>query len=86
VGRKVRQVRRPLGALLGLRGKTCKEDIASVLECAGRTYGVDVAPLAEPRDNPEAAHGALTKLLAAAITDVQALETGPTSLRGAPRA
>jgi predicted nucleotidyltransferase len=81
VGRKVRQVRRPLGALLGLKGKTSKTDLASVLDCAGKTYGVDVTALAEPRDKPEAAHAALTKLLAAAITDVQALETGPTSLR-----
>jgi predicted nucleotidyltransferase len=75
VSRKVRQVRRPLRALLGLKGIVSKEDLASVLACAGKTYGVDPAPLAKPREEPEAAHGALTRILAAAIDDVQRLET-----------
>lgn len=75
VGRKVRQVRRPLRALLGLKGVECKEDLANVLACAGGAYGVDVTSLAAPRDQPEAAHGALTQLLAAAIADVQSMET-----------
>ena len=77
VGRKVRQVRRPLRALLGLKGVGCKEDLTNVLACAGAAYGVDVASLAAPRDQPEAAHGALTKLLAAAIADVQSMDTEP---------
>lgn len=81
VMRKIRQVRRPLCALLNLKGIGCKEDIANVLACAGKTYRVDVAPLASPRDQPEAAHAALTKILAAAIRDVTAIETGPGSLR-----
>lgn len=83
VMRKIRQVRRPLRALLVLKGIACKEDIASVLACAGETYRVDVAPLAAPREEPEAAHGALTRLLAAAIEDVQSLE-GPGAAAGAP--
>ncbi len=84
VARKVRQVRRPLRALLVLKGIASKEDLASVLATAGTTYRVDVTPLASPRDEPQAAHEALTKLLAAAIADVQAMETGPTSLRKRP--
>jgi predicted nucleotidyltransferase len=77
VGRKVRQVRRPLHALLGLKGIASKEDVASVLDEAGRAYHVDVAPLADPRSQPDAAHDALTRLLDAAISDVQRIETGP---------
>jgi predicted nucleotidyltransferase len=74
VGRKIRQVRRPLQALLALKRASCKEDIASVLACAGRTYDVDVGPLSAPREAPDAAHAALTKLLAAAIADVESLD------------
>ncbi len=81
VGRKARQVRRPLRALLGLKGITCKEDLKSVLACASATYGVDVTALATPRDEPEAAHQALTKLLRLSIEDVQSIKTGPESLR-----
>lgn len=76
VGRKVRQVRRPLRALLGLKGIACKEDLANVLAAAGEAYGVDVVALGASREQPEAAHGALTKLLAAAILDVQSMESG----------
>lgn len=73
VGRKVRQVRRPLHALLGLKGITCGEELASVLASASATYGVDVSALAAPRDAPQAAHEALTKLLRVAVDDVQDL-------------
>lgn len=66
---------------MNLKGIACKEDVTNVLACSGDAYGVDVAPLTGPRDEPDAAHGALTKLLAAAITDVQVMETGPNSLR-----
>lgn len=81
VARKVRQVRRPLRALLNLKGVSCKEDISNVLACAGEMYQVDVAPLATVREKPEDAHAALTELLAAAIRDVTAFGTGPGSLR-----
>jgi predicted nucleotidyltransferase len=81
VGRKIRQVRRALSALLELKGRMCKEDVGSVLACAGGVYNVDIAPLAAPREQPEAAHDALTTLLAAAIVDVQSMETEPNSLR-----
>lgn len=81
VARKVRQVRRPLRALLALKSMTCKDDLASVLACAGGLYNVDVSALSKPREEPEGAHASLSKLLAAAISDVNALETGPSSLR-----
>jgi predicted nucleotidyltransferase len=81
VSRKARQVRRPLRALLDLKGIATKEDLVSVLASAGAVYRVDVAPLVSPREAPGAAHEALRQLLAAAITDVNALQTGPASLR-----
>ena len=81
VARKVRQVRRPLAALLKLRAAPHEDDLTSVFAAAGARYGVDVAALANPRENAEAAHAALTKVLAAAIADVEALTTGPESLR-----
>lgn len=65
--RRARQVRRPLRALLGLEGRACGEDLASVLACAGEAYGVDVRPLAAPREDAEAAHRALSAVLGAAI-------------------
>lgn len=81
VARKTHQVRRALFALLDLKKIPCKADLASVLACAGGHYAVDVAALATPREAPEAAHAALTALLGAAIDDVNALSTGPRSLR-----
>jgi predicted nucleotidyltransferase len=81
VSRKVRQVRRPLRALLRLKGIASKEDIDSVLATSGKLYNVDVGVLSTPRERPEEAHAALTKLLSAAIDDVSSMETGPGSLR-----
>jgi predicted nucleotidyltransferase len=81
VSRKVRQVRRPLHALLGLKGIESKEDVGNVLGCAGKAYGVDVTPLTNPREAPDASHRALTDLLAAAIRDVQGMDTGEGSVR-----
>jgi predicted nucleotidyltransferase len=82
VARKIRQVRRPLAALLKLRAVACKDDVASVFAAAGARYGIDVSALEAPREKAEAAHDALTKVLAAAIADVEAASTGPGSLRG----
>lgn len=84
VGRKIRQVRRPLRAMLHLKGIETKEDVASVLASVGALYELDVGPLASPRETPEEAHEALTRLLAAAIADVCSLQTGPRSLRAPP--
>ena len=81
VARKTHQVRRAIHALLDLKKIPCKEDLTSVVACAGQLYGVDVATLAAPREHPEEAYAVLTALLAAAIDDVYALSTGPRSLR-----
>lgn len=80
VARKIRQVRRPLAALLKLRGVACKDDVASVFAAAGARYAIDVTALSSPREHAEAAHDALTKVLASAIADVEA-SSGPGSLR-----
>ena len=74
VARKLKQVRAALHALLRLKGNTCGEDLASVLAAAGNTYGVDVAPLSNAREQSDAAYAALTKLLHLAIEDVGGLE------------
>jgi predicted nucleotidyltransferase len=81
VARRVRQVRRPLRALMSLKGISCKEDLMSVFDCAGKTYGLDATPVSKAREEPAAAHRALTLILDASIRDVEKLETGPTSLR-----
>lgn len=74
VARKIRQVRRPLRALLALKKVASPEDLAGIFAAAGATYAVDVARLEAPREHPEEAHAALTSLLAAAIADVQAMD------------
>lgn len=74
VTRKVRQIRGPLAALLGMKGVKVDGDLASVLAKAGETWGVDVAPLRAPREKPIEAHGALVKLLDAAVAEVDAME------------
>lgn len=76
VARKVRQVRTPLHALLELKGTTCDDDLASVLKKSTEIYGVSPGPLLEVEKDPAAAHAALTKLLSAAIDDVDEMETG----------
>lgn len=76
VARKIKQVRGPLHALLGMKGRACAADLASVLARAGEVYGVDTAPLRKAREAPDAAHAALVSLLAKAIDDVNAMEDG----------
>jgi predicted nucleotidyltransferase len=73
VARKLRQVRRPLRALLALKGIACAPDHASVLRSAAELYGVDAGPFGEPRAAPDAAHDAFVRLLDGAIRDVNAL-------------
>lgn len=85
VARKVRQVRRPLRALMGLKGRPCKEDLGGVLACAGAAYGIDVSALNAPREEPEASHASLSALLAAAIADVESMDEGTTSPRSIAR-
>lgn len=74
VTRKVRQIRGPLAALLTMKGVKVDGDLASVLEKASETWDVDVAALRAPREKPAEAHGALVKLLDAAVAEVDAME------------
>ncbi len=76
VTRKVRQVRSPLHALLGLKQITCDDDLASVVKKSAEVYAVDPGPLLAVEKDALAAHGALTKLLSAAIQDVDEMDTG----------
>lgn len=70
VNRKVRQVRGTFHALLALKGIPVAPDLAAVLAKIGETYGVDLSPVQRASDEPQAAHVALTSVLAKAIQDV----------------
>lgn len=74
VTRKVKQIRTPLHALLALKGISCDPDLPSVIEQAGKTWKIDLAPLRAAREAPEAAHATLVSLLAKTIEDVNAME------------
>lgn len=76
VARKIRQLRSPLRALLEKKGVTVENDLAKVLQAAGASFKVDLAPLARVDEDPGAAHDALVALLEHAINDVDAME-GP---------
>lgn len=76
VSRKLRQIRGPLRALLSLRGREVDDALDVVLGEAGELYRVDVAPLRAVNEAPEAAHDALSGLLAAAVEDVDRMEDG----------
>jgi predicted nucleotidyltransferase len=72
--RKTKQVRLALYALLRARGVDCEDRTQTVLEAAGRLYGVDTSPITRSGDTPELAYDALVQLLGAAIDDVDAME------------
>lgn len=72
--RKVKQMRSPLHALLCLKGVSCDDGLAPVLEAAGRAYGLDTAPLLHVAADPAAGHAAFRALMDAAIADVDRLE------------
>ncbi|WP_437572693.1 nucleotidyltransferase domain-containing protein [Sorangium sp. So ce542] len=74
--RKVKQIRGPLHALLGLRGIDGDDDLGAVLAGAGKLLGLDVAPLQRAHEAPGAAYEALAALLARAVDDVDRLEHG----------
>ncbi len=76
VARKLKQIRGPLHALLGLKGVACDDRLEAVLAAAGKAWGIDCAPLARLASEPEAAHTALRALLDAAIHDVDSMEGG----------
>lgn len=74
VARKVKQLRSPLHALLRLRGRTVDDGVEAVMKDACSLYEVDAKVLLRFDEDPEAAYDALTRLLDAAIADVDALE------------
>lgn len=77
VGRKIKQVRSPLHALLGQKSVTNDDDLKSVLAAAGKAFNVDVAPLSRVDEDPAAAHDALVALLDRAIAEADAMEDKP---------
>jgi len=72
--RKVRQIRAPLYALLELRKVACSELLDDVLTAAGKVYGIDIAPLLKIKEAPSAALATLTRLLDAAVSDIDKME------------
>lgn len=73
VGRKLKQVRSTLHALLGLKQIAVDDGLAEVIAKACATYGVDGAPLGRVAEAPAAAHDALVALLERAIDDADRL-------------
>jgi len=75
IERKVKQIRGPLHALLRLRGTAVESDVLSAVlaGCATR-YRLELGALSRTREDAEAAHLALTRLLDAAIADVDHTE------------
>lgn len=76
VFRKLRQIRGALRALFALRGVEVADDLQAVFNQAGKTYGVDVAPLFNVHEKPARAHEAIEALLAAAVDDVDRMDDG----------
>jgi predicted nucleotidyltransferase len=76
--RKLKQLRSPLHALLLLRGIAVGDDAPAVLSACATRYGVDIAALALVREDGDAAHDALVRLLDAAIADVDHSEGAST--------
>lgn len=72
--RKLRQARAPLHALLALRSVQSPEPLEDVLKAAGTLYSIDVSPLATLKADPVQALATLTRLLDAAVHDVDQLE------------
>ena len=76
VARKVKQIRSPLYALLGLKGISTDDRLEPVFAAAGKAYGIDTTALLQVAKSPEAAHTAFRALLDAAIEDADRLEVG----------
>ncbi len=72
--RKLRQIRGPLYALLRLRKIDCSERMDDVLNAAGKTYDIDSKPLFKIKQAPTEALHTLTRLLDAAVHDVDQME------------
>jgi hypothetical protein len=72
---KVRQIRSPLLALLKLRkvsglSENATDGVADVVRTAGKHYGVDITTLLALPAAPDSALPVITRLLAAAVQDV----------------
>jgi predicted nucleotidyltransferase len=74
VTRKLKQVRAPMHALLGLKGISCAPDLTAVVAKVCETYGVDAAKLRNAKEAPDAAYAAFTDLLDKAIDEVNDME------------
>jgi predicted nucleotidyltransferase len=70
VDRKLRQVRSPLRALLSLDGQDPGANLDEVVRAAGARFGVDVSALARVAQDGAAAYDTLTRVIDAAIEDV----------------
>jgi hypothetical protein len=77
ITRKVKQVRAPLHALLGMKGIECKPDLGAVTEAACKHYGVDAAVLKSAKEAPQPAYAELITLLDKAIHEVNEMEGAP---------
>jgi predicted nucleotidyltransferase len=74
IERKIKQIRGPMRALLGLHGKRVGVALSEVMEASGAHYKIDVAPFFRVREDPRAALQALQRLLYAAVDDVDRME------------
>ena len=74
VTRKIKQVRAPLHALLGMKNIECKPDLGAVTDAACTHYGVDAAVLKKSKEAPQPAYAELIKLLDKAIHEVNEME------------
>lgn len=77
VGRKLRQVRAPLRALLRLRGADPGYDLGLVLKAIARVYELDLSALGRVHEAPSEAHDTFTLMLDRAIADVDARNREP---------
>lgn len=74
IARKLKQLRSPVHALLRLREREVDDRIDVVMREACALYKVDADALLRFEEAPEPAYDALTKLLDAAIADVDSME------------
>lgn len=70
IERKLKQLRGPLFALLGLRGHRQPDQFEAVFDGMAKLYGLDLAPLTHAREVPGPAYAALVQLLDRALADV----------------
>jgi predicted nucleotidyltransferase len=74
VVRKVKQIRGPLHALLGLHQIDVADDLPTVLVETGKLLGVELASLQRIHEAPRLAHETLTRLLELAVDSADKLD------------